>query len=216
MECKRCGICCEKGGPVLHQEDLAFLQKMVTLEYLRVIRKGELAFNPFKEVVEPVPVEMIKLAGAGASWECPFHQKVDKVSVCQIHADRPMECRLLKCWDTSEIAAVTFKKCLTRLDVLTDDNPALATIISHEENCSYHKLWTAIDSFKSATTDANLAGIQEILAEDMAIRTLLIEEMHLTLPQELFYLGQPMFRMISDPAFVISFPDNILHLSYTG
>ncbi len=217
MECKRCGICCEKGGPILHHEDRSFLQKnLVTLDQLRVIRKGESAFNPFTDQVEPAEVEMIKLAGPGTSWECPFHEKNGALSGCSIHSDRPMECRLLKCWDTRTIEAVVFKDCLTRFDLLGADNPLLPEILAHEERCAYRDVWLSLDGLKGSSREGCLGQIQTVLSEDVQIRARLVARYELTLAQELFYLGQPMFRVVEDSALTISFNNGKLQVCYSG
>ena len=214
MDCKRCGTCCEKGGPVLHFEDRDFLQKgLVSMDNLQVIREGELAFNPFKELVEPTPVEMIKLAVQGDSWECPFHQKVDGLSACQIHADRPVECRLLKCWNTRDIEAVTFKNCLTRFDLLGQKNAILPEIARHEKECSYRVLWDAVAGVNKEDEESLLV-VRDILARDLQIRQQLVADFHLNLQQELFYLGQPMFRVVRNEEFVVSFTGEEIQLQF--
>lgn len=215
MDCKRCGTCCEKGGPILHLDDMDFLKKgIVSMDTLQVIRKGELALNPFKDVVEPAPVEMLKIAVQGASWECPFHQKVDGVSGCTIHKDRPLECRILKCWDPTDIEAVTFKDCLNRFDLIGDSNPLRAEITKHEEECAYAKLWPVVEELKAGGDDTRLCQVEQLLARDLAIRQHLVAEFHLNLQQELFYLGQPMFRVMRDEALVISFDSDVVQVAF--
>ncbi len=215
MDCKRCGTCCEKGGPVLHHEDRDFLHKgLVSMDNLQVIREGELAFNPFKGLVEPAPVEMIKLAVQGDSWECPFHQKEGGLSACQIHADRPVECRLLKCWNTTDIEAVTFKDCLTRFDLLGQQNAMVPEIIRHEKECAYGALWDAVAAVNK-NDEERLLVVRAILAKDMQIRQQLVADFHLNLQQELFYLGQPMFRVVRNEGFVVSFVEGKIQLRFT-
>jgi Fe-S-cluster containining protein len=214
MECKRCGTCCEKGGPVLHLQDLDFLQNgIVSLEQLLVIRKGELAFNPFNEQVEPAPVEMLKLAGEGTSWECPFHRNEDGLSSCLIHADRPLECRLLKCWDTAAIEKVTFKDCLSRFDLIGTDHDIRSELVKHENECSYQKLWQYANEVKNGDL-ASLAPVQKILSRDLHIRRELIGKFRLTLAQELFYCGQPMFQVVRNEEFSVSFSGDELRLQF--
>ena len=48
IECKRCGTCCIKGGPVLHSVDLALITEgVIRPDQLVVIRHGEPAYNPY-------------------------------------------------------------------------------------------------------------------------------------------------------------------------
>src|SRR4030042_7016650 len=74
--CIRCGTCCMKGGPALHQEDKnILLAGHVGHQHLVTIRKGELAFNPVSDKLEPVPRELIKVQGKGKGWTCCFYNK---------------------------------------------------------------------------------------------------------------------------------------------
>ena len=213
-QCRRCGTCCEKGGPVLHQGDRPFLKKgHVGMEQLQVIRKGERAFNPFSAKVEPAPLEMIKIAVSGDTWECPFHQKTGEMSGCQIHAHRPLECRTLKCWDTKGIESILFKDCLSRFDLIAENNPIHAMIVQHEQECDYALLWQKVEAVKTGATPS-CAGVQSILARDLAIRQELVERFKLSLQQELFYLGQPMFRALRDTAFKVTFRQDVMSVRY--
>ena len=76
-------------------------------EHLITIRKGELAYNPASETLQPVPQELVKIAGKGRGWECLFIDNA--ASSCMIYEQRPLECRILKCWDTSELLSVIYK-----------------------------------------------------------------------------------------------------------
>ncbi len=47
--CLRCGTCCEKGGPGLHQEDRMLIEKgQIPAKYLYAIRKGERVYDNVK------------------------------------------------------------------------------------------------------------------------------------------------------------------------
>ena len=210
MKCKRCGTCCEKGGPILHHQDLQFLQKnLLSLSNLMVIRQGELAYDPVFDDVVPTEVEMIKIVGAGKSWECPFHKKVAGQSECSIHRDRPLECSLLKCWDTSEITAMIGKDCLSRFDLLGQANPMLPEIKEHEYRCNYGLLWSAVNQVRSGDEGA-VANLENIMVADLTIRQSLIAEFDLSLAQELFYLGTPMFRGVKEPGISIELVNDLL------
>src|SRR5512135_2095107 len=94
--CIRCGTCCTKGGPTLHAKDRHLISEgHFGTGHLVTIREGELAYGPSGEAPQPVPEELIKIAGKGKGWECIFLKKED--SSCMIYAHRPMECRILKC-----------------------------------------------------------------------------------------------------------------------
>src|SRR4030065_1553251 len=125
--CIRCGTCCKKGGPSLHLEDKKILLAgHIKRESLITIRKGELAFFPLSGRPEPIEKELIKIAGKGKGWVCFFFD--EKESSCAIYAHRPLECRLLKCWDTAQLLSVIGKETMTRTDILGEDEPVMRLI----------------------------------------------------------------------------------------
>ena len=214
-QCQRCGTCCRKGGPILHGEDLDLVRRgILSLPHLVTIRKGEPAFNPFLEKIEPAAHEMIKIAGKGASWECLFYDSA-RFS-CLIHADRPIECRLLQCWDTSAIKAVSGSNCLCRFDLLDSRDPVREQIILHEEKCPYGKAVHLLQSLSSPAPPAlALQDLTALMQDDLRLRAKAVEELRLSLPQELFYFGRPLFLTLHHPRLRVTFSGETLHLALT-
>jgi len=212
-QCQRCGTCCRKGGPILHGEDLALVRRgIVSLPCLVTIRKGEPAFNPFREKVEPAAHEMIKIAGKGASWECLFYDSA--LFSCLIHAERPMECRLLQCWDTSAIKEVSGRDCLCRFDLIDSRDPIREQILSHEEKCPYGKAMLLLQSLSApAPPAAALQDLTAIMRADLLLRAAMVEKLRLTLQQELFYFGRPLFQTLHHPRLRVTFSGETLHLA---
>ena len=133
--CIRCGTCCKKGGPSLHREDKKILLAgHIKRESLITIRKGELAFSPFSGRPEPIEKELVKIAGKGKGWVCCFYD--EKESSCAIYEHRPLECRLFKCSDTAQLLSVIGKDTLARADILSEDDPIIRFIETHEQECS--------------------------------------------------------------------------------
>ncbi len=104
--CRRCGICCLKGGPALHQEDLALLKNAtIKRSQLVTLCVGELAFTPQPAAeinsssnpsdslsLQPLSHEVIKIKGKGVPqayphtqniWTCVFFQSAT--------AEQPLE-----------------------------------------------------------------------------------------------------------------------------
>jgi Fe-S-cluster containining protein len=117
--CKRCGTCCTKGGPALHVEDMGIISKgILKLADLVTFVKGEPAFDPAKGILIHLPCDMIKIRGKTGVTNCIFYD--EDSAGCNIYKNRPVECRLLKCWDTREIEAVFMKNLATRRQVCND------------------------------------------------------------------------------------------------
>ena len=196
-ECKRCGICCQKGGPALHKEDIVLLRSsVIPLDNLVTIRKNEPAYRPDLDKIMPAENEFIKLGGKGKSWECFFYDSAN--SSCLIHAKRPVECRLLQCWDTSGVEAVIGKEYLTRLDIIPKDNPIISYISRHEDLCLYDKVNQLVTSLESSADSSDIESIlTTIVNADLGLRDDAVRKYHLTLGMELFYFGRPLFQVIN-------------------
>ncbi|MGD8702110.1 MAG: YkgJ family cysteine cluster protein, partial [Desulfosarcina sp.] len=104
-QCRRCGVCCEKGGPSLHHEDRHLVDSgRIPARCLFTLRQGELARDNVKGVLAPLSAEIIKIKGQSGSWTCMFYD--DETRGCGIYDHRPLECRALNCRDTRRIAKV--------------------------------------------------------------------------------------------------------------
>jgi Fe-S-cluster containining protein len=197
-ECKRCGTCCQKGGPVLHHEDKRILRSgHIRHKHLVTIRKGELARNPVNDLLEPVHQEFIKVRGKGDNWTCFFYDE-DKSS-CSVYDHRLLECRLLKCWDPSGLLSVIGKDTIIRADIINPGDPILELIKTHELECPYDKIEISIDNiFRERDKSKNLESLTEFVNKDLSIRHYALSELGLNKDFELFIFGRPLFKILID------------------
>lgn len=196
-ECIRCGTCCLKGGPTLHHEDKrTLLHGHVGYQHLVTIRKGELVFDPLVGAVKPVHRELVKVRGKGKDWSCCFFD--EKISSCTIYEHRFLECRLLKCWDPSELLSVMGKNTIVRADVINPTDPIMEIIQMHEQECSYDKVLELISNLsRGADKSKILAKLTELVSKDLAIRSYAISELGLREEFELFIFGRPVFKTLN-------------------
>jgi Fe-S-cluster containining protein len=196
QQCKRCGSCCEKGGPSLHPEDRELLKSgLLQYERLITIRKGELALFPSQDDPEPTEQELVKIGGKGRDWECSFFDRGEKS--CSIYEHRPLECRQLQCWDSSALEEIAGHNVLTRIDIISPDDPIMEYILQHERECpipEQEKFFTA-SSPRPEGKEA-LEALTELVRKDLAIRAVVAEGFNLSLPLELFYFGRPIHVML--------------------
>jgi len=186
-----------KGGPTLHKEDKKILlEGHISYQHLVTIRKGEPAFTPLSDKPEPVKQELVKIAGKGKTWECLFYGK--KESSCAIYEKRPLECRLLKCWDTSDILSITGKDTITRADIISQDDPITKFIERHEKKCSVLMAENLISAVMKKNSDSiSLVKLTALVQQDLAIRSKAISEFGLSVETELFFFGRPMFKILN-------------------
>jgi Fe-S-cluster containining protein len=195
-ECERCGTCCMKGGPALHVEDRYLLQqKFIKPESLITIRKGEPVFSLDETKPYWAQNEIIKLRGKQRQWSCIFYDQ-DSFS-CSIYHHRPVECILLKCWDTVALERLAGKNLLSRIDIISSHEPVMQYIQRHEKECNL-EIFDKLNIKQNRTIDKNtLAELTALVNKDLAIRSEAILDLNLNLDLELFYFGRPMFKILS-------------------
>lgn len=211
-ECRRCGTCCKKGGPALHEEDKVLIDNgTISLHNLVTVRRGEPAFHPRRHEAEPVGHEFVKVGGKKGSWECIFYDAAH--SACVIHQNRPLECRLLECWDTAAIEKITGKNCLERFDILPDNSPIKDIIVLHEEVCSAWRACTLLNELPAGMPQQEIQEqLSGMMRQDLEIRDSAVARFRLSLQEELFYFGRPLFQVLHHARLHVHFHGGTLHL----
>ena len=192
-ECRRCGTCCEKGGPTFHADDRMLIDAgLIPARRLCTLRKGEMVNDSIRGCLLPLESEMIKIKGQNRAWTCVFFDKIGPA--CCIYEHRPLECRILKCWDTREIEAVYSQNLLTRKDLLSAV-PALWSLIEdHDLRCSHVALRKLLDS-KSGGAVENKT-VREMVEYDRSIRMLVVEKAGIESDMLDFIFGRPLSEAI--------------------
>ncbi|MEA1966735.1 MAG: YkgJ family cysteine cluster protein [Thermodesulfobacteriota bacterium] len=199
--CKQCGTCCEKGGPALHSQDLDLIkQGLFSFDQFITIRKGELAHDPVKNSIEPVKDELVKIRGIKGAWTCCFYNK--NQHGCTIYDHRPLACKVLKCWDTDGILELSGKDLLSRLDIVEKSSPLREKIVEHEQlfPCPDMK---AISRKASRLSKKKVKNFEGIINGDLTYRTNTVGEFGLSVSEELFYFGRPIFQLFQSLGFTI-------------
>lgn len=130
--CRRCGACCSKGGPALHDEDSPLFdgENALSPADVTTLRAGEPAFDQLQGRVVPLAAELLKLKSAPGSTACAFYDA--RRNACLRYERRPIECRTLFCADTAPLAAMYDKRRLTRRDLLPEGHPVLEALAEHD------------------------------------------------------------------------------------
>lgn len=190
--CDRCGICCRKGGPALHEEDLGLLDTL-GLTSLVCLRKGEPAYDPRVDAVRPLPQEVIKIRGKGNGWECLYYDAAG--SGCTIYAHRPLECRALSCKETAMLFAAMETLYLHRGHFVRPDSALWACIKEHEQQFSLSQVipWAECSSKK-----VQIPGeLDHIFRAERAYRLTLADHIQ-GQDEDLWpYLGRPLWLVLA-------------------
>ncbi|MFC1577920.1 YkgJ family cysteine cluster protein [Thermodesulfobacteriota bacterium] len=198
--CRRCGTCCEKGGPGFHQEDRMLIEKgRIPLKYLYTIRKGEFAYDNVNGRLMPVDSDIIKIKEKEDTWTCIFFDEQNRG--CSIYNDRPLECRTLKCWDTVELEKMYAKHRLTRDDLISEVEGLWDLINDHQARCDYEKIINLINDFDGPRKDRARKKLMEIIQYDAEFRKLVVEKGGLDAAMLDFLFGRPLRETL--PAYGI-------------
>ena len=191
--CRRCGICCDKGGPTFHAEDRILVESgVIPARHLYTLRKGEMVNDPIRGCLLPLESEMIKIKGRMPAWTCVFFDKTG--SACRIYEHRPLECRILKCWDTRDIEAEYSRNRLTRKDILSGIPALWSLVADHDLRCSHLALRKLLDA-KSGRA-AVKKDIQEMLGYDRSIREIVVEKTGVEPDMLDFIFGRPLLESL--------------------
>lgn len=213
--CRRCGACCEQGGPALHTEDRELVQSVaLDLGDLVTIRTGEPAHDQRQGRVVPAGQEFLKVAGSPGSWRCKFFQKGRG---CGIYGQRPLECRLLFCRDTTPLEAVMGRELLSRRDLLADDDPLLEWLARLEVEVPYPEVMELLAGLeRQGSAGGALARLTGLVRADLGLRESFLRSWPGRGNEELFLLGRPMFLAIAPYGCRLVEGGDGLELRYTG
>jgi Fe-S-cluster containining protein len=194
--CLRCGVCCSQGGPTLHIEDLALFEHGVLQpSHVYTLRRGETVYHNVLDRIVQLDVEMIKIKERRGERACMFYAAEGRA--CAIYEHRPLQCRVLACWNTSALEKAFARPKITRADLLPPRISFLDILKAHDERCSPFQLAELAAPRVSAREDRPAAEeIMDMLRYDSAVRHFAGAQWGVH-PQEMeFFFGRPLTRII--------------------
>jgi Fe-S-cluster containining protein len=193
--CKRCGQCCEKGGPAFHLADRALLEKgVIPSSCLYTIRKGELAWDNVNQRLMPVDTDVIKIKGKKGGWACIFFDEIYKS--CTIYENRPLECRVLKCWDPGALERIYAAQRLTRRDLISRVEGLWDLVQDHQVRCNHEKIQRLVQELEEHPAAPARRKLSEIIRYDAEIRKLVVSRGGLQPDMLDFLFGRPLSETI--------------------
>ena len=184
--CVGCGTCCRVSSPTLYLEDAAFVgEGGPGREHFYTLRAGEEAFSARLGRLESLGGELIKLR-EGAGGGCIFLQD----NGCTIYEQRPLQCRWLECWSGRHAGQLGQRPRLSRAEVFTGDDIALALTVEFEQKLPA----TQLARLLAAAAEGEQEAGQEALAfmeKDHGLRRAISERYGYGLDGLDLLLGRP-------------------------
>jgi hypothetical protein len=117
---------------------------------------------------------------------------------CSIYAQRPIQCRVLKCWDTAALETLYRQGHLTRQDLL-GEIPGLWDLVStHAEKCDHFKTTRRASAFlaQGDRWQRAEAELLESLRYDQSLRDLIHTQGRPDPNLLPFLLGRPLIQRL--------------------
>ena len=214
--CRRCGECCQKGGPAFHRVDQPLIEKgLIPAACLYTIRPGEPVRDNVAGQLAFAEADIIKIKGRDEGWTCCFLSADGQR--CRIYADRPEECRRMQCWDTRAIERLYQQERLSRGDLLSGVEGLWDLITHHEERCSYRRLQELGPRLATASAACEKATVEirDMVRYDESLRTLLVEQGQARPDMLDFLLGRPLTETLPGFHIRVKRDRDRIHLSYS-
>ncbi len=216
-ECRRCGTCCKDGGPALHGEDRTLIESgRIPLKCLYTIRSGERIRDNVKGGLFQATGDIIKIKGGRDFRACRFWDATQG-NRCTIYGQRPLECRVLKCWDTTALEDIYGTNRLTRSDLLSQMEGLYELVADHERQCAYGDVHKYIQDLEEGHRTAE--AIRHVLAMiryDQQLRGVMSAKANLDPEMMDFLLGRPMTQILPGLELRLVKIDGAWGLEYHG
>jgi Fe-S-cluster containining protein len=143
--CLGCGTCCLTSSPTLYSEDLERIgPDLLPREALYALRPGERVSSAREGGSQRLDRELIKLREArkAGGFGCVFLES----GRCGIYEHRPLQCRVLECWNHSHAGQLAGQPRLIRAMLFSDDETALALIQEYDLKLPAAELTTTLEA----------------------------------------------------------------------
>ncbi len=194
--CERCGTCCIKGGPGLHDADIRLVSEtLISPENLYTIRAGELVKDNINGGLIYADGEIIKICARPGSTACVYFNGDE--NACGIYDNRPSQCRALQCRNTQALEDMQAKNRLKRGDLFGNVAWLWAFISDHEAECSYGKVRLLVAQREAGDPSASRM-LAEMVSYDRAVRDLAVEKAGLGKSLLGLVFGLPLETVLQD------------------
>ena len=199
--CLRCGECCRRGSPSLYLEDLPMLRQGIIRRLdLLTLRAGEIGYSNIQEDLVLLDQEQVKVKEKPGSRECLFLDT--GTGLCGIYENRPLQCRVMECWNPDLYDELKTQRYLTRRELLNPDDPLVPIIENHSKRCSLEDLHRALTRGQRGFADS-LEEALDILFFDQHLRDYLEREQGIKAENQGFLIGRPVLDLIPSLGFRI-------------
>ena len=166
----------------------------IPLGRLVTIRAGEPVYDNVKGMHAPAQSDIIKISSKDGRADC--HYLDPKTSRCRIYGKRPLECRILECWNTCALEKIYQQDRLNRRDLIAGMDGLWDLVETHQEQCNYGRLKILVEQCRKTRSTPPDPALFQMLRYDMALRRLVCEKSPAFEKNLSFLFGLPLITTI--------------------
>ena len=175
----------------MRRTDISLLEH-IPMSDIVCLRRGELAFDPRTQGLEPLAGEMLKVQGKDRGWECVYF--LPQPRSCSIYEHRPLECRALFCGDTAQVLQAMDEPALDREHIVARDSGLWSLICEHERDFPVPEAQALVKV--DAGGSAIHPDLDELLRRELHFRTALATRVQARDRDLWAYLGRPLWLVL--------------------
>lgn len=176
----------------MHLADQSLVESgILALRNLVTIRQGEPSYDNIAGKVVPAETDIIKIQAVGSGDAACMFLRQD-AATCEIYENRPLECRVLECWDSRGITDSYRKDRLTRRHLLEKKTELWDLVQDHQDRCDYVQFGCWADDLKKGReTEKSAGAMMSMMRYDFSLRRVMVESAGLDDRLLMFLLGRP-------------------------
>jgi hypothetical protein len=178
-------------------EDRALVEKgSIALIDLFTIRRGEPAYDNVARVITPAETDIIKINPVSeGDTACRFF--IASPSGCGIYEQRPVECRVLQCWNTRPLMQLYQRGRLTRRHLLSGIEGLWDLVRDHQARCDYEHISSMAGSIRAGgDIESAQNELLDMIRFDQKLREATMERTGYDARMLAFLLGRPLVETI--------------------
>ncbi len=156
--CIGCGTCCLTSSPTLYLADLhLFEPDGPGMESFYTLRAGEKVHSARLGRSQSLDRDLVKIR-ENRHKGCIFLRQ----GKCAVYENRPLQCRNLECWSGRDAKALADKPRLSRAEIFSDDETALALATEYDIKLPAAELTQALDQAADGDQSAAASALHMI------------------------------------------------------
>lgn len=142
-----------------------------------------------------LPHELVKLRGQYGSWACIFY---DESKGCTIYENRPLECRVLTCWDEGPITGLFLQDLLSRESLIPTGSILSEIMEAYDRAFPTRTVFGLLRSLAEPSHPPSIsAELEQLSRADETFRQTAVSSLGIPEDSLPFFFGRPIAEILA-------------------